>query len=35
MSEKIREFLYHGTAFEIARIDVSKGRGHKDFDICK
>lgn len=31
MSGKIREFLYHGTVFEIVKIDVGKGRGHKDF----
>ena len=31
MSQQYREKLYHGTVSEIIRVDVSKGRGNKDF----
>lgn len=31
MSLQIKETLYHGTIFEITHVDVSKGRGNKDF----
>ena len=31
MSQQYKEKLYHGTVSEISRVDVSKGRGNKDF----
>ena len=31
MSQPYREKLFHGTVSEIRRVDVSKGRGNKDF----
>ncbi|MBQ9032465.1 MAG: DUF3990 domain-containing protein [Parasporobacterium sp.] len=31
MSQLYREMLYHGTVSEISKVDVSKGRGNKDF----
>ena len=31
MFHKINNILYHGTVSEILRIDVSAGRGRKDF----
>lgn len=31
MSQQYREKLYHGTVSEILRVDVTKGRGNKDF----
>lgn len=31
MSQQYKEKLYHGTVSEISSVDVSKGRGNKDF----
>jgi len=31
MSQQYKETLYHGTVFQIDKVDVSKGRGNKDF----
>lgn len=31
MCQKFKNTLYHGTVSEIIRVDVSKGRGNKDF----
>lgn len=31
MSQHVPETLYHGTIFQIDRIDVSKGHGNRDF----
>ena len=31
MSQKYKEILYHGTVSDIIHVDVSKGRGNKDF----
>ena len=31
MLQQYKKVLYHGTISEITEIDVSKGRGNKDF----